>query len=148
MAFRFSLQALLKLTKERLDALREEISQLEGMLKDQRRKIEELRAQRERGLLQLRDRACAEWDPKEMSYLEGYLEALVERIERENFKLMELKEELSAKQARALMLLQRMKLLEKACEKQYSEFLRTLRRKELNGLDLHNLEVKFPFPSE
>lgn len=148
MAFRFSLQALLKLTRERLDALREEIAQTEERLRNQKRKLQELIVQRQNGLSQFCDKAHAEWDPKKMFYLENYLEALAEQIERENLKLMELKGELSSKQAKALMLLQRLKLLEKAYERQHSEFLRFLKRRELKELDLHNFDVKFPFSSE
>lgn len=148
MAFRFSLEALLKLTKAKLDALREEISLVEERLKGQRLELEGLEAQRQERLCGFSQATSSEWDPRDMSRFLQYLEALADRIERGKLRLRELEAELTSKRAKAFALLQRLRLLEKLYEKQHSEFLRCLKRKELGKLDLHNLGTETPFSKE
>ncbi len=135
MGFVFSLETLLRIAREKLDLLREEFTLIKGLLDREEKTLKELENIRS---LHLKKFSALKKDPleaQELLIFENYLTLLREKIRSQKGKILEIKENLEAKKGELIHASMRMKLLEKAKEKELLNYKVSQRHKESKGLD-------------
>jgi flagellar export protein FliJ len=135
MGFIFSLETLLRVAREKLDLLKEEFKLIKGLLDREEKSLKELENLKS---LHLERFPALNRDPievRELLFFENYLTALREKIRSQKGKVGQIKESLETKKGELIQTSTRVKLLEKAKEKEFLNYKASQRHKESKRLD-------------
>ncbi len=145
MPFTFSLEILLKLTREKLDLLKEEHRKLKEQLVYEKailKDLEELKLRHREGFL----RKCSKMlSSLELLSFQRFLTALQGKIDRQREKVSSLEGVLKEKEGEILKASLNLRLLEKLREREFSHYKVELRREESRRLDEFGQRLKRTF---
>jgi len=135
MKFKFSLEAVLSLREQKLEALKEELASLKATLAEEEKELEGLRGRRRHYLEELRAKQKEGLSPPDILRYEDFLSDLEDRIHLQRKRVDHLKRQLEQKRQEVILASQELKTVERLKEKRLAEFLKEIRRQEGIFLD-------------
>ena len=131
----FSLETILRLAREKFDLLREEFKLIKGLLDREEKTLKELENIHSSHLKRFPALKKDPLEARELLIFENYLTLLRERIRFQKSKILEVKKNLEAKKSELIQASRKVKLLEKAKEKELLNYRASQRHKESKNLD-------------
>lgn len=145
MRFKFSLEAILSLKEQKLEALKQELASLKVTLAEEEEELEGLRGRRRQYLKELRAKQKEGLSPHDILRYEDFLSDLEDRIHLQRKRVEHLRRQLEQKRQEAILASQELKMVQKLKEKRLVDFLKEIRRQEGIFLDEFGLRRRsFP----
>ncbi len=145
MKFRFSLEALLNLREQRLEALKEELALLISSLREAEAELQGLRKRRAWYMEEFKERQRQGLSSLEILYYEDFLSDLEDKIHRQRMRVEELKKGIERKRQEIIVASQELKMVQKLRQRRWAEFVKESRRQEGLMLDEFGMRRKaFP----
>jgi len=135
MGFVFSLETILRLAREKFDLLREEFKLIKGLLDREEKTLKELENVHSSHLKRFPALKKDPLEARELLIFENYLTLLREKIRSQKGRVLEVKKNLEAKKGELIHASRKVKLLEKAKEKELLNHKASQRHKESKRLD-------------